>query len=70
LSSEFFFKISSNKSGAFIILKAPQFVKAVLKIVGGVQGQGKNRFKSGAYTIVFEHFESVFNTALGRHMHF
>ena len=24
-------------------------------------GQGENRFKSGAYTTVFEHFESVFN---------
>ena len=36
------------------------------KIVDNAQGQGENRFKSGAYTLVFEHFESVFNTALGR----
>ncbi len=39
--------------------------KEVLKIADHVQGQGENRFKSGAYTIVFEHFESVFNTAIG-----
>ncbi len=39
---------------------------AISKIVDHVQGQGKSRFKSGAYTLVFEHFESVFNTALGR----
>jgi hypothetical protein len=44
--------------------------KAVLKLQITPQGQGANRFKSGAYTIVFEHFESVFNTAIGRYMHF
>jgi hypothetical protein len=48
----------------FELIKEP--VEAVLEIAGKVQGQGKNRFKSGAYTAVFEHFESVFNTALGR----
>jgi hypothetical protein len=36
------------------------------KIVDYAQGQGENRFKSGAYTLVFEHFESVFNTAIER----
>ena len=41
-------------------------LEAILKIVDYVQGQGENRFKSGAYTVVFEHFESVCNTALGR----
>ncbi len=41
-------------------------MEAILKIVDRVQGQGANRFESGAYTIVFEHFESVCNTALGR----
>ena len=41
-------------------------VKAIFKIVNHVQGQGANRFKSGAYTVVFEHFESVCNKALGR----
>jgi len=41
-------------------------LESISKIVDYVQGQGKNRFKSGAYTLVFEHFESVFNTALGR----
>jgi hypothetical protein len=40
--------------------------EAVSKIVDQVKGQGENRFKSGAYTLVFEHFESVFNKALGR----
>jgi hypothetical protein len=44
--------------------------KVISKIVDHAQGQGENRFKSGAYTVVFEHFESVFNTALGRWMHF
>ena len=39
--------------------------KSVLKIADHAQGQGANRFKSGAYTIVFEHFESVCNTAIG-----
>jgi hypothetical protein len=34
-------------------------LKTILKIVDNVQGQGENRFKSGAYTTVFEHFESV-----------
>ena len=33
--------------------------KAILKIVDYVQGHGENQFKSGAYTIVFEHFELV-----------
>ena len=42
------------------------YSKAVLKIVDHVQGQGANPFKSGAYTTVFEHFESVCNAALGR----
>ena len=42
------------------------FLEAVLKIVAYVQGQGTNRFESGAYTIVFEHFESVCNAAIGR----
>jgi hypothetical protein len=42
------------------------YVEAVLKIVDYAQGQGENRFKSGAYTLVFEHFESVGNKALGR----
>jgi hypothetical protein len=34
-------------------------LEAVSKIVDHVQGQGENRFESGAYTLVFEHFESV-----------
>ena len=40
--------------------------KAVFKIVDNVQGQGENRFKSGAYTLVFEHFESVYNAVIER----
>jgi hypothetical protein len=39
--------------------------KTISKIVDHAQGQGENRFKSGAYTLVFEHFESVFNAAIG-----
>jgi hypothetical protein len=42
------------------------FLEAVLKIADYVQGHDANRFESGVYTIVFEHFESVCNTALGR----
>jgi hypothetical protein len=34
-------------------------MKAFSKRVGNAQGQGENRFKSGADTLVFEHFESV-----------
>jgi hypothetical protein len=30
--------------------------EAISKIVDYHQGQGKNRFKSGAYTAVFKHF--------------
>jgi hypothetical protein len=41
-------------------------IEAVLEIADRFQGQGEYRFKSGAYTTVFEYFESVFNTALGR----
>jgi hypothetical protein len=44
--------------------------KTVLKIADRARGQGENQFKSGAYTLVFEHFELVFNTAIGRLMHF
>jgi len=40
------------------------YVKIVLKIVDRAQGHGANRFKSRAYTLVFEHFESVWYTAL------
>ncbi len=41
-------------------------LEPISKIVDHAQGQGENRFNSEAYTLVFEHFESVFNTALGR----
>jgi hypothetical protein len=40
--------------------------ETISKIVDYAQGQGENRFKSGAYTLVFEHFESVFNTVIER----
>jgi len=29
--------------------------------------QGENRFESGAYTTVREHFESIFNAVARRH---
>ena len=38
----------------------------IQKIVDNVQGRDANRFKNGAYTIVFEYFELVCNKALGR----
>jgi hypothetical protein len=41
------------------------YLEPISKIVDHTQGQGENRFKSRAYTLVFEHFESVFNTDLG-----
>ena len=41
-------------------------LKPIPKIVDYIQGHGENRFKSGAYTTVFEHFEPIFNTAIGR----
>jgi hypothetical protein len=37
-----------------VILKLPE---AILKIADRVREQGKIRFKSGAYTLVREHFE-------------
>ena len=40
--------------------------KTVFKIADHAQGQGENQFESGAYTLVFEHFELVFNEGLGR----
>ena len=40
--------------------------KPISKIVDNVYGRGENRFKSKAYTLVFEYFESVFNYAHGR----
>ncbi len=32
------------------------------------RGQGVNRFKNGAYTLVREYFESIHNTAIGQEM--
>jgi hypothetical protein len=42
--------------------------KLALKLLDFVRGQGKIRFKSGAYTVVREHFESDFNKGLGQKM--
>jgi hypothetical protein len=58
----------SASDASFCFGKRPKNLedKSGLKSVDNVQGQGKNRFKSGAYTLVFEHFESVFNDAIGR----
>jgi hypothetical protein len=38
--------------------------KTGFKALDNVQGQGAERFKSGAYTLVREHFEPVRNTAI------
>ena len=40
-------------------------VEVISKIVDYVQGRDANRFKNGAYTLVFEAFESVCNKAFG-----
>ena len=40
-------------------------LEVISKIVDHAQGRDANRFKNGAYTIVFEYFESVCNNALG-----
>ncbi len=47
-----------------IILKS----KLVDKPLDFVRGQGAIRFKSGAYTLVREHFESDWNAAIGQKM--
>ncbi len=44
------------------------FIRIDFKTSGLVRGRGANRFKSGAYTIVFEHFETVCNNAIGQEM--
>ena len=41
-------------------------LKVISKIVDHGQGHGENRFGNGAYTTVFEAFETVFNKDLGR----
>jgi hypothetical protein len=38
----------------------------ISKIADHAKGRGANRFKNGAYTLVFEYFESVCNKAHGR----
>ena len=42
--------------------------KLVSKLLGLARGQGVVRFKSGAYTIVREHFEPVHNAVIGQEM--
>jgi hypothetical protein len=39
-------------------------IQTGFKALDNVQGQGAERFKSGAYTLVREHFEPVRNTAI------
>ena len=41
-------------------------LEPISKIADRVLGRDENRFENGAYTIVFEYFESVFNNAHGR----
>ena len=40
-------------------------IKAILKIADHVREQGAIRFKSGAYTLVREHFGAECNAAIG-----
>jgi hypothetical protein len=44
--------------------------KTGFKSVDFFRGQGFIRFKSGAYTIVREHFEANYNAAIGKKMRF
>jgi hypothetical protein len=46
------------------------FYRTHLKNVDQGSGQGAGRLKSGAYTLVCEHFEPVRNTAMDPEMHF
>ena len=48
------------------LIKIISLAEAISKIVDHVQGRDVNRFNNGAYTLVFEYFESVYNNALGR----
>ncbi len=41
-------------------------LEPISKILDHVQGRDANRFENGAYTLVFEYFESVCNKAIGR----
>ncbi len=43
-----------------------EYVEFISKIVHQLQEQGAGRRKSGAYTIVCEHFEEVGNAAIER----
>ncbi len=58
--------LSARFPGLPVATKINFSLEAISKIVDSVKGQGANRFKHGAYTLVFEYFESVGNTALGR----
>jgi len=40
--------------------------KPAFRALDLVRGQGLGRFKSGAYTIVREHFEATHNAAIGQ----
>jgi len=40
--------------------------KPAFRALDLVRGQGVSRFKSGAYTLVREHFEAAHNTAIGQ----
>ena len=51
-------------------LKTLELVKSDLKTSDHARRQGAIRFKSGAYTIVREHFESDRNAAFGYEMGF
>ena len=42
----------------------------ISKIVDQVSGQGAGRRKSGAYTVVCEHFEPIRNAVMDPNMHF
>jgi hypothetical protein len=56
------FKNINQKSGGSFLCKT------VLKLPDFVREQGANRFISGAYTTVREHFETVRSAARGQKM--
>ena len=43
-------------------------IRTHLKKVDQVSGQDANRFESGAYTVVCEHFESAYDEPIGREL--
>jgi len=63
-------KLSFNRAKPMFCPSEFIIIIAACKSLDLVRGQGAIRFKSGAYTIVREHFESARYTASGQKMGF